>query len=225
MTDCLSIEPDSRTATDELLRGLRDGHWDIDAWSRFLGRATLRSIRQAIRHWPAFAEATALHAVLAFAASPRRRRWVATSWLLTVTHLGMLENHSTLGPANILTLTRANLPALQDGLGPAIPFLALATDFLDGQVSRATGTETPFGRQADFMADAALWSWFVIHDEPRRPVRIAAFAVWGLPIAAVAASSLASGAMKDIPRSPWVRPAAALQILLGTRALLRTLRS
>ncbi|WAH98179.1 CDP-alcohol phosphatidyltransferase family protein [Arthrobacter sp. MMS18-M83] len=223
--DRLCVESRSRSATDELLRGLRDEGWGITAWSHFLGRATLRSIRQAIHHAPALAEATALHAGLAVAAHPRHRRWVAASWLLTVTHLGMLENRRTLGPANVLTLIRANLPAMEDRLGPSLPMLALATDFLDGRISRATGTETPFGRYADFLADAALWNWYAARHEPSRWLRIAGLAAWVLPIAAVATSSFAGARMKDVPRSPWIRPAAALEILLGARALQRTIRS
>lgn len=224
MADQLSAESRSRSATDGLLRGLRDEGWGIAAWSHFLGRSVLRSMRQALRHWPALAEASALHASLAYAAGPGRRRWVATSWLLTVTHLGMLEDRRTLGPANVLTLIRANLPALQDNdLGPALPLIALATDLLDGRISRATGTETPFGRYADFLADAALWNWYAAHHEPSRALIAAVFAVWALPIGTVAAYSFAAGVMKDLPRSPWIRPAAALEILLGARAVLRAL--
>ncbi|WP_136609515.1 CDP-alcohol phosphatidyltransferase family protein [Sinomonas albida] len=133
----------------------------------------------------------------------------------------MLEDRRTLGPANILTLIRANLPALQDRLGPLLPIAALATDFLDGRISRATATQTPFGRDADFIADAAVWNWHAAQHEPSTFLRLAAAVVWAGPIAAVVVSSFAGAAMKDVPRSPWIRPAAALQVLLAARALLR----
>lgn len=146
---------------------------------------------------------------------------MAASWALTVTHLGMLEDRRTLGPANILTLVRANLPAVEDRLGPLLPIAALATDFLDGQISRATGTQTPFGRDADFIADAAVWNWHAAQHEPSALLRLAAAVVWAGPIAAVVVSSFAGAGMKDVPRSPWIRPAAALQVVLAARALLR----
>ena len=133
----------------------------------------------------------------------------------------MLEDRRTLGPANILTLIRANLPALQDRLGPLLPIAALATDFLDGRISRSTATQTPFGRDADFVADAAVWNWHAAQHEPSALLRLAAAVVWAGPIAAVVVSSFAGAAMKDVPRSPWIRPAAALQVVLAARALLK----
>lgn len=214
----------SRAATDRLLAGLREDGWGPAAWGRFLGRAALRSIREAVRHGPALAETTALHAAFALAAPPRGRGWVAASWGLAAAHLGMLEDRRTLGTANILTLVRANLPALGDRIGPLLPVAALATDFLDGRLSRATGTQSPFGRDADFIADAAVWNWYATRYEPSRILRLAAVAVWAGPIAAVGAASFAGAAMKDVPRSPWIRPAAALQVVLGARAILRAHR-
>lgn len=217
--------PSSRAASEALLSALREEGWGPGAWSRFLARAALRSARQAACRWPALAEATALHAALACAARPRGRRWVAGSWLLAVTHLGMLEDRRTLGCANVLTLLRASLPALEDRLGPALPLIGLATDFLDGKIARATDTVTPFGRDADFLADAALWNWYATRHETSPALRVAAAAVWLLPVAAVAASSFASGAMTEVPRSPWIRPAAALEVILAARALRRALPS
>jgi phosphatidylglycerophosphate synthase len=218
-------EPDSRAATDELIRALRAGRWRPVAWSRFLARATRRSVRQALHHRRALLEATALHAGLAAFATPRRRRWVVASWLLTISHLGMLENRGTLGVANALTLVRANLPALENRLGNAVPVLALVTDWLDGRISRATGTETRFGRQADFLADTALWTWFTIRHEHNRWLRGATFVAWGGAAVAITMVSFASGAMRDIPRSRWIRPAAALQVIFGVRIMLRQITS
>lgn len=214
-------EPDSRAATDELMRALRAAGYTPGAWSRFLARATRRSVRQALNHRRALLESTALHAGLAVLADPRHHTWVATSWLFTVSHLGMLERRCPLGIANTLTLLRANLPALENRLGSAVPVLALATDWLDGRVSRATGTETRFGRQADFLADTALWMWFTMRHEHNGWLRAATFAAWGSTVVAVTIASFAGGAMRDIPRSRWIRPAAALQVIFAAQIVLK----
>ncbi len=214
-------EPDSRAATDELLSALRAGRYTPAAWPRFLVRAARRSVRQVLRHRRALLESTALHAGLAALAHPRHRTWVAASWLLTISHLGMLEDRGALGVANTLTLIRANLPALENRLGNAVPIVALATDWLDGRISRATGTETRFGRQADFLADTALWTWFTLRYEPSWWLRTATFAAWGVSVVAVTTASFAGGAMKDMPRSRWIRPAATLQVITGLRIVLR----
>ncbi len=220
----LSWNPDSRAATNELLQGLRTERWRFGAWLHFLDRATKRSLRQALKHKRAFAETTALHATLGALADPRRRRWVVASWILAVTHLGMLEEHTSIGLPNTLTLIRASLPALQKRLGVAVPVLALVTDFLDGKISRATGTVTRFGKQADFLADAAVWTWFTIGHEHSRWLRAATFAAWLVPVAAVAVSTFAGGVMKDVPRSRWIRPAAAVEVLIGLRIMYRLIR-
>jgi phosphatidylglycerophosphate synthase len=203
------------------MRALRADRYTPAAWSRFLARATRRSAWQALIHRRALLESTALHAALAALADPRHRRWVAVSWLLTVSHLGMLEGRDTLGLANTLTLLRANLPALENRIGNAVPVVALVTDWLDGRISRATGTETRFGRQADFLADTAVWTWFTIRHEHNRWLRGATFAAWGATVVAVTTVSFAGGAMRDVPRSRWIRPAAALQLVFGTRIALK----
>ena len=210
-------EPDSRAATDELMRALRATGYSPSAWSQFLVRATRRSVRQAVRHRRALIESTVLHAGIGILADPRYRVWVAVSWLFTVSHLGMLESRSGLGVANALTLLRANLPALENRFGNTVPVLALATDWLDGRVSRATGTETSFGRQADFLADTAVWTWFTLRHEHNGWLRAATFAAWGSTVVAVTVASFASGAMRDIPRSRWIRPAAAVQVIIAAR--------
>ena len=223
LRDVVLDETDSRAASDELLSALRSGRYSAAAWAQFLARATRRSVRQALHHRRALLESTALHAGIAALADPHHHTWVAGSWLLTISHLGMLEQRDTLGAANTLTLIRANLPALETRLGNSMPVLALATDWLDGRISRATGTETRFGRQADFLADTALWTWFALRHEPNRWLRAATFAAWGASVAAVTAASFARGAMKDMPRSRWMRPAAALQVIIGLRFVLRRL--
>ncbi|MCZ2404711.1 CDP-alcohol phosphatidyltransferase family protein [Paenarthrobacter sp. Z7-10] len=102
-----------------------------------------------------------------------------------------------------------------------MPILALTTDWLDRRISRATGTETLFGRQADFLADTALWTWFTLRHEPNWWLRTATFTAWGASVVAVTTASFASGAMKDMPRSRWIRPAATLQVITGLRIVLR----
>lgn len=97
----------------------------------------------------------------------------------------------------------------------------LTTGNEDGRISRATGTETRFGRQADSLADTAVWTWFTIRHEHNRWLRGATFAAWGATVVAVTAFSFAGGAMRDVPRSRWIRPAAAVQLVFGTRIALK----
>lgn len=209
----------SRAATDDLLRDLAAGGWRPAAWARFLASAATRSADQARLHPRAWAEVTALHGLLLAVAPPSGRRWVSTSWLLASTHLGLLEDRSHLGPANILTIARGNLPAIVTARHPWLASLAMATDFVDGRLARRTGTTTPFGAYADAFADAAFWIWFTTDPENRRGVRVAAAVTWLLPIGAVTALSIARGRMDDAPRPRWIRPAATLQVLLTGRAL------
>lgn len=208
----------SRAATDALLAGLRAGRWRPMAWTRFLRLAACRSAHQARVRPRALAEVTALHGAMALRAGPRGYRWIAASWALAVLHLGLLDTRRSLGPANVLTLVRANLPVLG---GPVrwIPALALATDFLDGRVARRFGAETPFGSYADSLADAALWTWFAARHEPSRIVRIAAFTAWAAPVVVVTVASVAGGRMVDPPRPALLRPAAAMQLVVAVRAI------
>jgi hypothetical protein len=68
-----------------------------------------------VRRPRALAELIALRAASYVLAAGRRpgRRWVATSRGLSVVHLGLLEHRSRLATADVLTLLRANLPALR----------------------------------------------------------------------------------------------------------------
>jgi len=141
-----------------------------------------------------------------------------------MTHLGMLDDTRRLGIANIITLVRANLPALDKRIGQAIPVIALATDFLDGKLARVSGSVTSFGTHADFFSDAAVWTWYTLRMEPRSAVRAIVFAAWILPVAAMAAISVSGGRIIEIPRSRWVRPSALVEVLVGGRAVLRLLR-
>ena len=222
MSDLVSAH--SRDATNFLLDHLRRGGWRLKAWSEFLVMASERSFHQALAHPRALLELTALHLLMGLGAGPRGRRWIALAWLLAATHLGLLEDRKTLGAANIITLARGNLPALEGRLGQAVPVLALLSDFVDGKLARATATVTLFGEHADFMVDTAFWTWFSIRHEPSRTVQVATFAVWLAPVAAVGAAAFARGEMIDVPRSRWFRPAATVQVLLGIRMLQRFVR-
>lgn len=215
----------SRAATNELLAQVRAGRWSADAWLRLLAAASRRSIEQARARPRALAEVTALHLGLAAVAGRNGTKWIMLTWLLAATHLGLLEGRKSMGPANLLTLMRANLPAVESPLGRWVPVLALASDFIDGKLARGTGTETAFGQYADFLADTAFWTWFSLNFEPSRTVRTATFAAWAGPVIAVAAWSFARGKMVEVPRRCWFRPAASVQVLLGVRLARRWFQS
>ncbi|MGA8248780.1 MAG: CDP-alcohol phosphatidyltransferase family protein [Nocardioides sp.] len=210
----------SRAATDDLLRDLAVGGWRPAAWAHFLASAAGRSADQARLHPRAWAEVSAVHGLLVALAPPSGRRWIATSWLLASTHLGLLEDRVSLGPANLLTLARGNLPGVVTARHPWLGAVAVVTDFADGRLARRTGTTTPFGSYADAFADAAFWIWFT-NQEDGPGARTAAIATWLLPIGAVTAFSIGKGRMIDAPRPRWIRPAATLQVLLALRALWR----
>jgi phosphatidylglycerophosphate synthase len=179
-----------------------------------------RSVYQAQRHPRALGETTVLHAAFALLAGRLGRRWTMASWLLAVSHLGMLENRRSLGLPNAVTLLRANLAAIG---GPVrwLPVAALASDFIDGRLARRMGSETAFGAHADSLADAAFWTWFALRHEPSRGVRITALAVWAAPVVIVTTASIGRGRMVDTPRRAVLRPAAAMQALVAARAVLR----
>lgn len=214
----------SRAATNDLLRDLAAGRWRPAAWAQFLGAAAGRSVDQARLHPRALAEVSALHGLLLAVAPPSGRRWVSTSWLLASTHLGLLEDRSHLGPADLLTLARGSLPAVVSARHPWLAGLAMATDFVDGRLARHTGTTTPFGAYADVFADASFWIWFTTDRADGRGVRGAAVLTWLLPVGAVTALSIGRGRMVDAPRPRWIRPAATLQVLITGRALWRAQR-
>lgn len=220
-------DPGSRQRSDELLAGLREGGWRPRAWARFLARSACLSCAAATVRPRAAAEVTALHAVLfgliqstgsrQKADSCRGRAWVAVSWLLAITHLGLLGEHRSLGLANVLTLARASLPAF--GPGRWAGAAAVAGDVLDGVLARGRGDVTAFGAYADALADTAFWTWFAARYEPSRVLRAAVLATWAAPAVAVTGASLALGRMAEAPRPAVIRPAAALAAVLAARAL------
>ena len=207
----------SRAATNALLAQLRAGRWRPRAWARFLAAASIRSALQARNHPRALIEVSLLHA--GFLALAPNRRWILTSWALTATHLGLLEQRDSLGAPNVISLMRANLPAISDRIGPRIGLLALGSDLLDGGLARHTRTVTVFGAYADSLADAAYWTWHAQHHEPSRLLRLAALTAWAAPVAAVTTASIRSGRIIHPPRPALIRPAAALQAVLALRTL------
>ena len=211
----------SRDSSNALLAVLHEGHWRPRAWLRFVALATLRSVHQAKAHPRPLVEATAIHVAMAALSNRRGLIWIATSWVMAVTHLGMLQGRASIGVPNALTLVRANLPAIEHRLGRSVPVLSLLTDFADGKIARATGAVTPFGTQADFLADTAFWTWFIVRHEPSRAVTALTFAAWTVPVIGIAAASITAGRMLDVPRSAWFRPAAAMEVFIGARAVLR----
>jgi len=215
-------EASSRAATDALLGGLAAGRFSPAAWSAF-GLATLRrSLEQVAAHPQAASELSLLHAAFAVLAPPRRRRWVGASWLLAITHLGLLGPARSLGAPSTLSLARANLPAVATG-SPWVCLAALASDKADGALARRLGP-TQFGHYADSLADAAFWAWFAARHETDRRVLAAAALAWLAPVAAVGALSIGRGHMVEVRRSRWLRPAAAMQVLLTVRAFRRARR-
>lgn len=219
MTCAVTTEADSRAATDMLLDELRRGRWRPRAWARFLLHATARSIHQALLRPRALGEITVLHIAFAVVSRPKRPLWTTMSWVLAATHLGMLERRGSIGLANAVTLTRANLPALADGW--ALPAAALGSDLADGRLARRLGTTSRFGAAADSLADAAFWAWFALRHEPSRRVRAAALLAWVAPVIAVTTTSFGRGRMVDAPRPILLRPAAVMQAALTARALHR----
>lgn len=156
-------------------------------------------MRQATRRPRALGEATALHALLLATARDRRGQvWVATSWTLTVLHLGLLEHRDRLSPADALTLIRGSLPATGAGSSRWSGLLALASDLADGRLARHQGSVAPFGDYADSLADAAFWTRLVLRHEPSRTVRAAAIAAWVLPVVTVTTVAVRRGTAADV---------------------------
>lgn len=213
---------DSRAATDALLETLRNGRWRPGAVGRFLRMAAHRSIRQATRRPCAFTQAGALHGLLFRSArGPGARTWVATSWALTVLHLGLLETRDRLSGADVITLLRGNLPTTALGRSRWSGLLAIALDLADGRLARRQGTVSLFGDYADSLADAAFWTWLVLRHEPSRTVRAVALATWMVPVVAVTAVGIRRGRMPDRPRPALLRPAAAMQAVVAVRHVVR----
>lgn len=208
----------SRVVTDALLAGLSAGRWRPASWGRFVVATVRRSAEQIAAHPRAAMEVTGLHAVMALGARPRRV-WVGISWMMAITHLGMLGPRRSIGAASVVTLLRANWPPLAGSrrwrwLGVA----AIGSDKADGMIARRVGP-TQFGHYADSLADAAFWAWFACRYETDRKILGAAALAWVVPVTSVTVASFAKGEMVELPRPALLRPAAAMQAVLAVRAL------
>jgi hypothetical protein len=212
--DAIERSGESRRFVDEILGELSSRHFVPSAWAGFLGRSLGRSVAQ-IRIRPvAAAEVTVLHLL----ASGGNRPWAFGSWLMCMTHLGLLGERSALGWPNQVTLLRALLPSLAPN-SRWTSLVAMATDFADGRIARR-GEETAFGAFADPIADGAFWSWFALRWEPNRGMRWVPLTVFAASVAGISAAYFARGRTIDYPRLVAIRYAsAAAQILFTLRAV------
>jgi hypothetical protein len=212
------VDPDSRAFTDAALTALRAEGWAPAGWARFTARIAVRSGAQIVAHPRAAAEVTILHGVFLAAARGRGRWWVTTSWLMAITHLGLLGRRRSIGWPNVISLGRANLVVTGTPLGRWLGVVAAVSDKLDGTLARRQGP-TMFGFYADSLADAAFWTWMGSRRDPSRLALTASVAAWAAPVAALVAASIAKGEMVETPRPVLLRPGAAMQAVLAVRAL------
>jgi phosphatidylglycerophosphate synthase len=212
--DAIERSAESRRFVDEILSDLSSRHFVPSAWGDFLGRSLVRSVAQ-IRIRPAAAtEVTVLHLL----ASAGNRSWAFGSWLMCITHLGLLGERSTLGWPNRITLIRALLPALAPN-SRWTSLVAVATDFADGRIAQRR-EESAFGAFADPIADGVFWSWFALRWEPNRWLRLVPITLFVSSVAGISAAYFARGRTIDYPRLQAIRYAsAAAQILLTLRAV------
>jgi hypothetical protein len=204
---------ESREFVDWALTELRRSRWTPAAWAAFGWRCSLRSAEQVRTHPLAALEITALHLALLVLHGPQVRS--IASWMMAITHLGLLGPEGrSIGPANFLSLVRANLPP-----GRWSPLVAAGTDLLDGRLARR-GAPTAFGAYADGLADVAFWTRQVWSREPSGALRATVAAVWLLPLWAICVAYFAGGRTIDYPRFELVRKlSACLQLVLVARAM------
>jgi len=214
------LEAESRAFTNAALADLRAERWSPSGMARFAGRVAVRSAGQVLAHPRAAAELTLLHGGFAAAGRGRGRRWIATSWLMAVTHLGLLGERRSVGWPNVISLARANLAVTGEPLGRWVGVAAMVSDKLDGTLARRSAP-TVFGFYADSLADAAFWTWLGAGHEPSRWLKAASLAAWAGPVVAVTAASLSKGEMVESPRPVLLRPAVAMQAVLALRTLQR----
>jgi CDP-alcohol phosphatidyltransferase-like enzyme len=205
---------ESTRFVDDILAELASRQYGLSAWMRFLGRSLARSAAQARIRRAAAAEVTAIH----LAAAAGSRRWALASWLLCITHLGLLGARRTLGWPDRLTLVRALLPAMAPDSRWTAP-LALATDFVDGRLARRGGGSA-FGEFADPIADGVFWSWYALRWEANPWLRWVPITLFGGSVAVIAVAYFARGRTVDYPRPVAVRYASGImQIVLTLRAM------
>ena len=205
---------ESRAFVDRVLTDLRSSHWRPRAWATFLWCCALRSAQQARRHPRAAFEVTIVHAALL--PLERRSVWrLAASWALAITHLGLLGPETrSIGPANALSLLRANLPTRRWA-----PAVAVVADATDGWLARRT-QPTAFGAYADPLADVVFWTRHAWARERGSVLGAAVIIFWLLPVSVIAGVYFAAGRTVDYPRPLLARHlSACLQVLLAARAL------
>lgn len=213
----------SRAFVNEALSALAAARWGPAAWLRFCAQSSRRSWEQAQEHRWASCELLAEYGALTVL-SPSA--WLACSYLLAATHVGMLgEPGMGLGWPNRLSLLRANLPAIIRPPAAWTALVALASDWTDGYVARRTH-ETAFGAYADGFADIAFWCWYARHHEANPTVRRLAIAIWSAPPALATIGFFAFGRAVNVPRLTVARDVSvAMQILVTVRALSRSRRT
>lgn len=205
-----------RQFVDHLLGELSANRFGLLAWASFIGRSLVRSANQLRERPAAAAEVTAIPLLAGAAGSPR---WAVVSWLLCITHVGLLGEYKTLGWPNRVTLLRALLPAIApDSRWTSLA--ALATDFADGRLARR-GHESAFGAFADPIADGVFWSWYALRWERKPLLRWAPVTLFAASVAGISAAYFTRGRTIDYPRPIALRYASAgAQILLTLRSLL-----
>ena len=201
---------------DAELGALRRSPAAPEAWWRFIAHSVERSRQQWWLHPRAARDLLTVHLAL-FALS--RRPWVGASLVLCATHLGLLAADDGLSTADLVSLLRANLPALLPASRWTVAVAALS-DGLDGWLARRTRRETAFGAYLDGLADVAFWTWFSTRREPNPALRILGLSFWALPAMGITAAYFVEGRSIDYPRLGLVRQVSAIvQLAFALRAL------
>lgn len=206
----------SRQWLDAELGELRRSPSAPASWWRFIIQSIERSRQQWRLHPRAARDLLVAHLAL-FAAT--RKPWVGASFVFCATHLGLLGDDDRLGPADLVSLVRANLPAVLPASRWSVPVAALS-DGLDGWLARRTRRETAFGAYLDGLADVAFWTWFSIKREPKPALRILGLTFWTVPAVGITAAYFVTGRTIDYPRLRLVRQfSAVVQVVLALRSL------
>ncbi len=207
----------SRRWLDRELSSLRRSPARPSAWARFIARSCARSLEQWRLHPGATRDVVVIHLGLAVLT---RKPWTGASFILCATHLGLLGDADRLAPADLVSLLRANLPALMPASRWTAPVAALS-DAVDGRLARRAGGGTAFGAYLDLLADVAFWSWFAIRSEPKMPIKLFALGFWSLPAVVITAAYFVTGGTVDYPRMKVVREVSgAVQGVLAVRGFL-----
>ncbi len=150
--------------------------------------------------------------------------WWTTVAIMLDWHLGMFETEDgrprNLGPADALTLARAWLvPAIADGLQPAVVLAAATTDVLDGIAARTT-EPTRAGRDLEGLVDSVVFSAALLGARRRDELPRAAVALEGTRLTAGVAYGVLSYFRQSDAPDPVVLRAARATTPLRVGALL-----